>query len=91
MVYPCPPPQAQTSPLDLMREPPVAELLCRPGEADVPHFTSADTIPTKGREKKSNYHVDPQLSQRGGLNMSHNSVGGSVDGGVTLGGNNKGF
>lgn len=48
----------------------------------------------KGRKKKSNYHVDPQLSQRGELNISHNSVGvpsGSVDGNVTLGCNNKGF
>lgn len=57
-------------------------------------LTSPTPAPFLQRGEKSNYHADPQLSQRGELNITHNSLGvpsGSVDGNVTLGCNNKGF
>lgn len=57
-------------------------------------LTSPTPTPFLQRGEKSNYHADPQLSQRGELNITHNSLGvpsGSVDGNMTLGCNNKGF
>lgn len=57
-------------------------------------LTSPTPTPFLQRGEKSNYHADPQLSQRGELNITHNSLGvpsGSVDGNATLGCNNKGF